>query len=268
MPGTDVSGYADSPRDRQARFANARHTAPMTREVREVPSPERSWRVDWTRTTWRDDGITDVVTGTASVRAASAGQARHHAIQVAMEGHARPLAIAIAPFDGDPGDRVLHGAAFPVAAGDPFAWRARARDGAPLSAILVDGQAALTPLAQMVAVAEAFDLAVDTLAPVGAFARGELDAADLDAAIGPAIAARRAHWLLPLTLRETAGRGLGPVLRAAYPQVGAIALMRAMMDAFEVGLATAKEAVTLACDARHDAEVDRAILECVRRRRR
>ena len=159
-------------------------------------------------------------------------------------------------------------APFPVAAGDPFALRAAAREGAPLSAILASIRAtapAITPLALMVAVAEAFDLAIDTLAPVGAFGRGELAPGGLDAALAPALAARRAHWLVPLALRETGGVAIGPVLRAAYPQVGVIELMRATMDAFEVGLDAAKEAVILACDGQRDAAVDLAVQ--ARRRR-
>mgnify|MGYP000952891306 CR=1 FL=1 len=267
--------FADSPEVARASMVKAHELAerldvtlhpesaePPTADVRgwiaqQGPPPARSWVMQWSTKVWRPDGTTAHEQGEQTVEAESGNLAHYAASREIVRNLAPPFFCTIASKElGRPGG-TYYMASYPASLPAKDTFRALARAGRPLSAILrgmLAESAGLTPLDRMVALEHVFLIELDALAPVGAFCRGELSDSELDRAMEPVITDRKPRWSCPLALREAHAKGqsVGPVLHAHYRELGVLQLIIAMRDAFDLSLLAAKAFVGTACDGKHD----------------
>jgi hypothetical protein len=234
------------------------------------PSPERAWPMAWRTTVWRPDGTTADAEQAHTVLAASGREAHRRAYVELSRGLAPPFAYTVTALDIGRPSTSYHQAGPPAGAPSKDTLRVWALDGRPLAAVLrgmtVEAPS-LTPLDVMVALEHAFLVDLCELGPAGAFCRGVLGDAELEAALGSVVAARKPRWSLPhaLLLAHTQGESIGPVLHRSYRDVGGvIPLIVGMRDAFGLSLMAAKAMVDTACDGRHDRELDAMLDRAVR----
>jgi hypothetical protein len=241
---------------------------------RQGPSPTRPWHVTWRRTEWRSDGSASQESGECTVVESTEGTAFYAASLQVQRGLTPPFSYSLKVLETGRENGGQYGADYPNAAPPKETLRAWAAEDQPLSMMLraLAAQApGLSPLAQMTAVQHALFLELDELAPAGAFCRGSLSAAELDAALGPVMRTRRPRWALALDLHRAnaLGKSIGPVLHQYYGTVqGSLELARGVRDAFDLSLSTTKLLIDMAC--KHDSKLDvmfKAVL-CARQNNR
>jgi hypothetical protein len=121
----------------------------------------------------------------------------------------------------------------------------------------------------MIVVQHALFLEMDELASAGAFCRGSISAAELDAALGPVMMTRKPRWALALDLHRAnaLGKSIGPVLHQYYAKrPSSLELGRGVMDAFDLSLNATKMLIDTACDSKRDSELDAMFKAALRSR--
>jgi hypothetical protein len=240
--------------------------------VLQPPAPEIPWSIPWSATRWREDGLSDTHTGTETVHAASGSAASAHAGQRALarlspDGHAQ-VRLQTALVLGTRTHPTHHEVSAALPAGAPAVERLRAQArGGALPSALLQGLPDATPLELMIVLSQAFSLSLAELAPVGAWRRQELSAAQMDPVIAARIQDHELRWGLGWLLRGVWRRAepMRPAMLAYRDQgVGPLQMIVALREAFGLSLRHGKELVGMCCSLHFDdAAFEQRLRECV-----
>lgn len=230
------------------------------------PPPTRAWHFRWCTIEWREDGSEVHESGERRVDAERGNLAADAVERAFRERLTPPFRLTLESDELGPLAERRHSRAYPRTLPPVSALRAWAVQGRSPAALL-RGLDPATALDRMLGFEEAFCVDLRALAPVHAWLAGAMTDEELDAALAPALARTRGLWSLPVRLLEAhaQGRSLGPVLHEFHDRhgLGVMLLIKAMREAFEMSLMTAKTLVDIICSGERQDELDAAVTAVV-----
>ena len=238
----------------------------------QAAGPALEWAVRWEATRWRSDGLRFAHEGTDICTARSGTEANKETgprVAARLNGSDRGLVrLRTSLTIADETRRAWHNTPMERAPGLPATRELHrlARGGARPSEMF-QPQPDTTPLDLMWALSDSFNLSLDEVAPIGAWRRGELAAAQADPALSALIQSREHKWGLGWLLAGAWYRK-DPMRKTmlAYKDrgVGVIEMILGLREAFRFRLPHGKEIVNMCCSSHYtDAEFEARFRECV-----
>ena len=233
------------------------------------PSPERIWHIEWEVVSWQPDGRRMASSGKREEVQASGNAALAAADRGLEDARRRPFEYIRLCVETQQRSQSRWSLPYPSLAPSKRAIRERAAEAQTFSAIacgLAEEAPELSILERMVVLEQALMYDLRSLVPLGAFYRGEIGAEALETDLRERLRDKESWWRLSLDLDRAFSReqSVSSVLHAYYAKhPWPMALIVGLREAFDIGLAAAKDVMDTACDGTRNDEADRILRDAV-----